>query len=239
MGNFKLVAFAAALASFGVLLIGAGSASATMMCIAKPVGTEELTCPEAGKNGYGVDVFPKSHIGGTLTGEATLELTGSGTVSCNESTFTMALTSNGTSKAGAGEGITATSFKTGGSNCTTEIGVNEFAAVTAENLSYDSTAAEYLGTGAPQGRVTIKKSSGSVQIKIVLTKSNTVCIYKPEGTLTGNWNNAAGGKQSQLVFSGAKFEKVSGEGCTAAMRLTATYNLKAELAASEIYIAGK
>lgn len=236
MGNFKLVALAATFAAFGVSLVGAGSASATLMCIVEPEGETVLKCPEPGKWGYGVDVFPKSHIKGTLTGNATFELTGSGNVTCNESTFTMALTSNGTSK--AGEGITATSFNSGGSNCTTNIGVNTAAAVTAENLSYDATTAEYLGTSAPQGRVTVVKSGGvSVQIKVALLKSGNNCIYKPEGTLTGNWNNATGGKQSQLVFTGQEFKTVSGAGCAAKMRFSGTYNLKAEQENKEIYIA--
>lgn len=234
MSNVKLVALAAALVALGVSLVGAGSASATLMCIEKPEGTMVLKCPEPGKFAYGVNFIPESHISGTLTGNATLELVGSGTVTCSESTFTLALKTNGTSN--AGEGIMKTSFNSGkGGNCTTNVGGNTVASVTAENLSYDGTEAKYLGVNEPQGNLTIAKSGGTVQIKIVLLKTAATCIYKPNEALTGTWANASGAKQSQLTFTGKVFTKVSGS-CSMEMRFSSVYNLKAEAANKEIYI---
>ncbi|HWN72595.1 MAG TPA: hypothetical protein VNN15_02175 [Solirubrobacterales bacterium] len=239
MGKVKLFVLAVVLAAIGVSAIGAGSASATLMCVVAPEGEAVLKCPEPGKFAYGVDFIPGSHIAGTLTGNATLELVGSGTVTCNQSTFTLALKTNGTSK--AGEGITETSFKSGGGNCTAKVGVNTAAQVVAENLSYDATSVVYEGVASPQGSMTVAKAGGQVQYKIVLLPAFLTCFYQPSEALKGSWVNANGGTQSQVTFTGKTFAKTpaSAAGCPEKMRLSATYNLKAQLENKEIYVASE
>lgn len=242
MGKVKGFALTVALVAFAAMLMGAGTASATLLCTAEP--KEEggvLKCPEPGKNGYGVDFVPGSHIGGTLTGNATFESTEGtpGTVTCTESSFTAALKTGGTSA--AGEGITKTLFNSnGGKPCTSNIGVNPEVEVIAENLSYDATVAEYEGVGSPQGNMTFAKAGGGVvQIKLVLLKSGFACLYQPSEALKGTWvNGKKGVSQSQLTFTAKKFAKTGGPiGCPLKARCSGTYNLKALMGNTEIYIA--
>ena len=236
MGKIKLVVLAAVLAAFGLASIGAGSASATLMCVTAPEGEAVLKCPEPGKFAYGVDFIPGSHISGTLTGNATLELVGLGTVTCNESAFTLALKTNGTSN--AGEGITATSFKSGGASCSAKAGASTSAVVTAENLSYDATSVTYSGVASPQGSMTVAKASGQVQYKILLQPTLMNCLYQPSEALKGTWANANGGTPSRVTFAGKTFSKVAGShaGCPEKMRFSATYNLKAQTENKDIYV---
>lgn len=242
MGNVKTLGLTVALVACAAILMGgAGTASATLLCIQEPKKEEEvLKCPEPGKWGYGVDVFPGSAIGGTLTGKATFEsIAGpTGTVTCTESTFNALLKSGGTSN--AGEGVTKTTFNSNmGKRCTATIGVNSEAEVVAENLSYDATTAEYEAVASPQGNMTFAKAGGAVQIKIALPKSGENCVYQPEEALKGSWTNGkAGVNPSQLSFTTKVFKKTGGPGgCPTKVRFSATYNLKAQPENVDIYIA--
>lgn len=242
MGNVKTLGLTVALVACAAILMGgAGTASATLLCIQEPKAEGGvLKCPEPGKWGYGVDVFPGSAIGGTLTGKATFEsIAGpTGTVTCTESTFNALLKSGGTSN--AGEGVTKTTFNSNvGKRCTATIGVNSEAEVVAENLSYDATTAEYEAVAAPQGNMTFAKAGGAVQIKIALPKSGESCIYQPEAALKGSWTNGkAGVNPSQLSFTTKVFKKTGGPaGCPTKERFSATYNLKAQPENVDIYIA--
>lgn len=240
MRDVKRLALIAVGAIFAVSLMASGSASATLVCKAEPVEEEEAwVCPEPGKNGYGVNFFPGTNIGGTLTGKATFESIegAAGVATCTESSFTAALQTNGTSK--AGEGITKTSFNSGGGKECTYSLEGAPVAITAENLSYDASKAEYEGLASPEGGLTVAKGGGAVQIKMVVsTKTQFTCIYQPSEALLGNWRNGAGAVASKAEFVAKKFVRTSGGfSCPTKMRLNAVYNLKGLFENTQIYIA--
>jgi hypothetical protein len=224
--------------AFAIVLLGAGTASATKLCSVKPEEKESKLICEKGKE-YGVDIKAGQTLSGTQSGNVTFEsIEGEpGTITCTESSFVAALKSDGTSE--AGNGITSLAFNSGGGKeCGSTVPGTASAALTAENLSYDDTKAVYEGTAAPQGTLTIAKKGvgAAVQIKMVFN-TNMNCIYQPSEALSGNWTNAAGGNPSTVTFTSKKFALFNGPaGCPKKVRLGGTYNVRGA-GAIDVYIA--
>lgn len=219
--------------AIAVLLIGVGTAPATMLCTSAPVEKgAELVCPE--KTWYGVDLIPEQEItGGIFTGAAWESTEGpAGTVNCWESTFIAGIKSEGGSE--PGEGIMSTSFSSGGGNeceSTLNAPANPKVTVTAENLSYDGTSVVYEAIGPPQGKMTVAKAGGAVQIKMnVKAKTPYTCIYKlaAKEELVGKWANTTNGGSppSKLTFTKVNFALSSGAGCPMKMAFSAVYILR-------------
>ncbi|HSR94213.1 MAG TPA: hypothetical protein VLK56_05055 [Solirubrobacterales bacterium] len=232
MGGVKRFGLVVVGAIAAVLLTGAGSASATLLCTSPPVEEEKvLMCPE--KSAYGVDLIPEQEITGGLFTGAAFESTGgpAGTVTCWESVFVAGIKSEGGSE--PGEGIMSTTFSSGGGNeceSTLNAPANPKVTVTAENLSYDGTSVVYEEVGPPQGKMTVAKAGGAVQIKMnVRAKTPYTCIYKLQAKeeLTGKWENTTvGSPPSKLTFTKVKFELSSGAACPTKMAFSAVYILR-------------
>ena len=229
MNWVKRLGLVAAGAAFVTLLMGPGTAPATMLCTAEPTVKEEnLHCPE--KTWYGVDLIPGQDIeGGLFTNSTFVSTEGpAGTVTCSESNFVAGIMSEGGSE--PGEGIMSTFFRSGvGNDCSSTLNGAEQPQVfvTPENLSYDGTKVVYKQAPAPQGTLTIAKAGGAVQIKMNVTaKTPLTCIYKLQGKeeLTGKWSNTTTGiVPTKIAFTKVKFEKSFGFGCPTKVEFSATY----------------
>ncbi|HEX6689251.1 MAG TPA: hypothetical protein VF085_11410 [Solirubrobacterales bacterium] len=243
MGGAKRLGLVVAGAALIVLLMGAGSASATLVCKSKPMlEGGVLVCPE--KSAYGMDFFPETWIAGGLFNPATFTSTegAGGTVECTESTVILSLKMDGTSE--PGEGITNTTFTAGGTDCMSTLnGGTPRVTVTPENMSYDATNVVYEQAGAPQGTLTIAKSGGiPIQIKWeVRAKTVFNCIYRllAKEPLAAKWENTnTGTPPTKATFTKVQFERTGGNMalCPGKVNFSAEYLLKAAFEGTDIFI---
>jgi hypothetical protein len=243
MGYAKRLSLFAAGVALVVLLMGAGSASATLVCKSKPMlEGGVLVCPE--KSAYGMDFFPETWLGGGLFNAATFTSAegAGGTVECNESGVILSLKMDGTSE--PGEGITTTTFHSaGGNDCFSTLAGMPRVTVTPENMSYDATSVVYEQAAAPQGTLTIAKSGGiPIQIKWeVHAKTVFNCIYRllAKEPLAAKWENTnTGTPPTKATFTKVKFERTAGNVvlCPAKVNFSAEYLLKAEFEFTDVFI---
>jgi hypothetical protein len=190
----------------------------TVLCIAEPAGNP-LVCP-ANK-----EFFTKSMSATLVNPPATWS--GEGIViSCGNSAMSLELIWAGSSPLGGG--VTAWSFSTGGGECTSNFAGTPTVAVAVENLSFDSTRADYkLGAGS-QGRLSIvKRNNIPVQLKMTIKLAGPpICQYQPTSGLVALWVNGTGKGTSTLEFVNQAFSLTAGGApCPATLSFNAAYSV--------------